>query len=96
MAREAREHSSLMTRRLSDMCSAKRLKREMVRQSAGSRMIPFRVFVGGMPCDITVYSNGRGEFVAAGGYRGKQIEIKGASAISAAHAWSKSAYSSNR
>jgi hypothetical protein len=55
-------------------------------------MIPFRVFVAGIPCDIAVYSRSKTVSIAVGEYRGRrQIEVRRASAIGAAEAWAKAA-----
>jgi len=62
-----------------------------VRKVESAKMIPYRVFVAGIPCDIAVYSRSKNVSIAVGEYRGKQIEVRRASAISAAEAWAKAA-----
>ena len=54
-------------------------------------MIPYRVFVAGIPCEIAVYSRLKNVSIAVGEYRGRKIEVRRASAISAAEAWAKAA-----
>ena len=54
-------------------------------------MVPHRVFVAGLPCDIAVYSTLKTDCVAVGDYRGKRIEIRGADALTAADAWTRAA-----
>ena len=54
-------------------------------------MVPYRVFVAGLPCDIAVYSTLKSDCVAVGEYRGKHIEVRGADALSAADAWTRAA-----
>jgi len=56
---------------------------------ASARTVPFRVFVGGMPCDITVYSNSEIDSLAVGEYSGTRIEVRGTSPLGAAEAWAK-------
>jgi len=55
------------------------------------RMVPFRVFVAGAPCDIAVYSRAKTGSTAVGQYAGQQIEVEGVDAISAAEAWARAA-----
>ena len=54
-------------------------------------MVPYRVFVAGLPCDIAVYSTLKSDCVAVGDYRGKRIEVGGTDAITAADAWTRAA-----
>ena len=42
-------------------------------QPETGRMVSYRVFVGGLPYDIAVYSTLKSESVAVGEYRGKHI-----------------------
>jgi hypothetical protein len=60
-------------------------------QPETGRMVSYRVFVGGLPYDIAVYSTLKSESVAVAEYRGKHIEVRGADALSAADAWAKAA-----
>ena len=60
-------------------------------KSVSGPMVPYRVFVAGLPCDIAVYSTLKSDCVAVGDYRGKQIEVRGADALSAADAWTRAA-----
>ncbi len=62
-----------------------------MRNAEGATAIPFRVFVAGIPCDIAVYSRSKTVSIAVGEYRGRQIEVRSASAIDAAEAWAKAA-----
>ena len=62
-----------------------------MRKAESATMIPFRVFVAGIPCDIAVYSRSKTVSIAVGEYRGRQIEVRRASAIGAAEAWAKAA-----
>ena len=62
-----------------------------MRKADGTAMIPFRVFVAGIPCDIAVYSRSKTAAIAVGEYRGRQIEVRSTSAIDAAEAWAKAA-----
>jgi hypothetical protein len=54
-------------------------------------MVPYRVFVAGIACDIAVYSKSKAVSIAVGKYKGRQIEVRSASAIGAADAWVKAA-----
>ncbi len=54
-------------------------------------MVPYRVFVVGVPCDIAVYSTLKPDCIAVGEYRGKHIEVRGADALGAADAWTRAA-----
>jgi hypothetical protein len=38
-------------------------------------MVPYRVFVAGLSCDIAVYSTLKSDCVAVGDYRGKHIKV---------------------
>jgi len=58
-------------------------------QSKTGRMVLYRVIVGGLLYDITVYSTLKSESVAVGEYRGKRMEVRGVDALSAANAWAK-------
>ena len=57
----------------------------------GGRIISYRVFVAGNPCDIVVSSRSNMGWIGAGEYQGKRIEVSAASAIDAAEAWVKAA-----
>jgi len=37
-------------------------------------MVPYRVFVASLPCDIAVYSTLESDSVAVGKYRGKRVD----------------------
>jgi hypothetical protein len=56
-----------------------------------TRNVPFRVFVAGDACDITVHTLRGGGAVATGEYFGQSLEAKGDSALGAAEAWEKAA-----
>jgi len=55
------------------------------------KMLPYRVFVAGAPCDIAVYSSVKAGSVAVGEYRGMQIEVRATHALEAAEAWARAA-----
>jgi hypothetical protein len=59
--------------------------------SISGSMLPFRVFVADLPCDIAIYSTLKSDCVAVGEYRAKHIEVRGADALSAADAWIRAA-----
>jgi hypothetical protein len=63
----------------------------LVDKSVSGPMVPYRVFVAGLSCDIAVYSALKSDCVAVGDYRGKHIEVRGADALSAADAWTRAA-----
>lgn len=54
-------------------------------------MVPYRVFVASLPCDIAVYSTLESDFVAVGKYWGKRIEVSGADPLAAVDAWTRAA-----
>ena len=54
-------------------------------------MVPYRVSVAGVPCDIAIYSNLKSDCVVVGEYRAMHIEIGGADALIAADAWIRTA-----
>ena len=62
-------------------------------KSISGPMVPYRVFVAGLPCDIAIYSTLKSDCVAVGEYRAKHIEVRGADALSAADAWTRAARS---
>ena len=54
-------------------------------------IVPYRVFVAGLPCDIVVYSGSKFKSVAVGEYGGKHLQARAANALNAAEAWTKAA-----
>jgi hypothetical protein len=55
------------------------------------KIVPYRVFVAGLPNDIVVYSASKSESVAVGEYGGEHVRGSGANALNAAEAWAKAA-----
>jgi hypothetical protein len=64
---------------------------QLADKSISGPMVPYRVFVAGLPCDIAIYSTLKSDCVAVGEYRAKHIEVRGADALSAADAWTRAA-----
>jgi hypothetical protein len=64
---------------------------QLADNSISGPMVPYRVFVAGLPCDIAIYSTVKSHCVAVGKYRAKHIEVRGADALSAADAWTRAA-----
>ena len=64
---------------------------QLADKSISGPMVPYRVFVGGLPCDIAIYSTSKSDCVAVGEYRAKHMEVRGADALSAADAWTRAA-----
>ena len=64
---------------------------QLADKSISGPIVPYRVFVAGLPCDIAIYSTLKSDCVAVGEYRGKRIEVRGADALSAADAWTRAA-----
>ena len=54
-------------------------------------IVPYRVFVAGLPYDIVVYSASKSESVAVGEYGGEHVQARGTNALNAAEAWTKAA-----
>jgi hypothetical protein len=54
-------------------------------------IVPYRVFVAGLPYDIVVYSTSKSESVAVGEFAGEHVQASGANALDAAEAWTKAA-----
>ena len=48
------------------------------------KIVPYRVFVAGLPNDIVVYSASKSESVAVGEYGGEHVRGSGANALNAA------------
>ena len=55
------------------------------------KIVPYRVFVAGLPYDIVVYSASKSESVAVGEFGGEHVKAMGANALNAAEAWTKAA-----
>jgi len=54
-------------------------------------IVPYRVFVAGLPCDIVVYSASKSESIAVGEFGGEHVQARGANALNAAETWTKAA-----
>jgi hypothetical protein len=54
-------------------------------------MVPYRVFVAGLPCDIAVYLTLESDSLAVGKYRGRRIEVSGADPLAAVDARTRAA-----